>query len=71
MLSSRKYPHHNNYGAYELARCIVEGIRAAKLPLAKFLADDLPPFDPAHPDAPESFTVPASPQTTEVTPLGN
>ena len=71
MLSSRKYPHHNNYGAYELARCIVEGIRAAKLPLAKFLADDLPPFDPAHPDAPESYTVPASPQTTEVTSLGN
>ncbi len=63
--------HHNNYGAYELARCVVEGIRAAKLPLAKFLADDPPPFDPAHPDAPESLAIPASPQTTDVTPLGN
>ena len=63
--------HHNNYGAYELARCVVEGIRAAKLPLAKFLADDLPPFDPVHPDALESFNIPASPQTTDVTPLGN
>ncbi len=63
--------HHNNYGAYELARCVVEGIRAAKLPLEKFLADDLPPFDPAHPDALQSFAIPASPQTTEVTPLGN
>ncbi len=63
--------HHNNYGAYELARCVVEGIRTAKIPLAKFLADDLPSFDPAHPDALESFALPASPQTTEVTPLGN
>ena len=32
--------HHNNYGSYELARCIVEGIRANAPALAKFLADD-------------------------------
>ena len=63
--------HHNNYGAYELARCVVEGIRAAKLPVAKFLAEDVPPFDPAHPDAVETFALPASPLSTEVTPLGN
>jgi hypothetical protein len=24
--------HHNNYGSYELAKCIVEQIRAQKLP---------------------------------------
>ena len=63
--------HHNNFGAYELARCVVEGIRAAKLPLAKFLAEDVPPFDPAHPDAVEAIAIPPSPQTTDVTPLGN
>lgn len=63
--------HHNNYGAYELARCVVEGLRAAKLPLAKFLADDLPPFDPAQPDPAKALALPASPQTTDVTPLGN
>ena len=63
--------HHNNFGAYELARCVVEGIRATKLPLAKLLADDMPPFDPAHPDAVENFAVPPSPNTTEVAPLGN
>ena len=63
--------HHSNFGAYELARCIVEGIRAARLPVAKYLADDLPSFDPAHPDAIEAVAIPASPQTTEVTPLGN
>ncbi len=63
--------HHNNYGAYELARCVVEGIRAAKLPLAKSIAEDVPPFDPAHPDPIETFALPASPQKTELTPLGN
>ena len=63
--------HHNNFGAYELARCVVEGLRATKLPLAKLLADDVPPFDPAHPDAVENFAVPPSPNTTEVAPLGN
>ena len=26
--------HHNNYGSYELARCVVEGIRRARLGLA-------------------------------------
>src|SRR6185436_2168341 len=54
--------HHNNYGAYELAKCIAEAIRANQLPLAKFLLDDLPPFDPSKPDAVEKFKVPASPQ---------
>ena len=52
--------HHNNYGAYELARCIVEGIRATKLPIAKYLTDDVPPFDPAHPDSAETLALPAS-----------
>ena len=41
--------HHDDYGSYELAKCIVEGIRQTKLPIAKYLFD-MPPFDPAHPD---------------------
>ena len=63
--------HHNNYGAYEVARCVVEGLRETKLPLVKFLADDVPVFDPAKPDAVEKFQVPASPQGSAETPLGN
>ena len=63
--------HHNNYGAYEVARCVVEGLRATRLPLVKSLTEDVPPFDPAHPDAVASFQVPASPQRTGETPLGN
>jgi hypothetical protein len=60
--------HHNAYGSYELAKCVVEGIRTNKLPLAKFLTADTPAFDPAHPDSVESFAVPASPQRSTRTP---
>ena len=52
--------HHSDYGSYELAKCIVEGIRGAKLPLANYLVDT-PAFDPAHPDPPGQFTVPLDP----------
>jgi hypothetical protein len=63
--------HHNNYGAYELAKCVVEGIRAAGLPLASELVDDLPRFDPHHPDPVESFELTPSPERSEVAPRGN
>jgi lysophospholipase L1-like esterase len=63
--------HHNNYGSYELARCVVEGIRAKVPALAKYLADDAPTFDPVHPDSPESFSLPASPTASADKPLGN
>lgn len=63
--------HHNAYGSYELARCIVEGIKAKRLGLAKFLVTDLPPFDPAHPDPVGAFSVPPSPQSSAAKPDGN
>ncbi len=63
--------HHNNYGSYELAKCIVEGIKANKLGLAKYLVKDAPAFDPRKPDAMEQFKIPASPIRTETKPLGN
>ncbi len=53
--------HFTAYGGYELARCVVEGLRAAGLPLLKFLAPDITPFDPTHPDRPEDWTLPPSP----------
>jgi lysophospholipase L1-like esterase len=62
--------HHNNYGSYELAKCIVEGIKQHKLAIAKFLVDDVPPFDPSRPDPVESFRMPASPQRTTQAPEG-
>ena len=63
--------HHNNYGSYELAKCIAEGIRRNKLPLAKFLADDFAGFDPAKPDPVAAFDVPESPMRSEKKPDGN
>jgi lysophospholipase L1-like esterase len=63
--------HHDNYGSYELARCVVEGIRAAKLDLAKELAEDAGTFDPSRPDAMETFAVPASPPAATAKPDGN
>jgi len=63
--------HHNNYGSYELAKCVVEGIKLAKLPLAKLIADDFIPFDPAKPDAVATFAMPVSPVSSAAKPLGN
>jgi lysophospholipase L1-like esterase len=63
--------HHNNYGSYELAKCVVEGIRANRLTIMKYLADNLAVFEPHRPDPFETFKVPASPQQTTVKPLGN
>jgi lysophospholipase L1-like esterase len=55
--------HHNSYGSYELARCVVEGIKQARLPLAKHLTREAASttFDPSHPDPPADFKIPASP----------
>jgi lysophospholipase L1-like esterase len=63
--------HHNNYGSYELAKCVMEGIKQAKLPLAEFIVDDFKDFDPAHPDPVASFTMPASPAHSKEKPLGS
>lgn len=63
--------HHNSYGSYELARCVAEGIRTAKLDLVKFLATDAMPFDPAKPDDVSAFRLPASPSHDSTKPEGN
>jgi lysophospholipase L1-like esterase len=53
--------HFNSYGAYELARCVVRGIRDAKLPLAEFLNAKVADFDPSIPDPQPHFHLPATP----------
>lgn len=62
--------HHNNYGSYQLAKCIVEGIKANKLGIVKYLMNDMPPFDPRRLDPLDGFKVPASPQRANIAPLG-
>lgn len=63
--------HHDNYGAYQLAQCVVSGIRAAVPDLARHLVEGLPPFDPAHPPSPDSFVLAASAAHSTEVPRGN
>ena len=63
--------HHNNFGSYQIAKCVVEGIRMEKLPLAALLANDVKPFDPAHPDSAADFHYAVSPLTNLAKPDGN
>lgn len=63
--------HHNNYGAYELAKMIVEKIKTNKISAAKYLRKDLKTFNPSQPDSIEAFAVPASPTAPATKPLGN
>lgn len=68
---NRDATHHDNYGSYELAKCIVQGIRDNKLPLASHIVDDFKGFDPAHPDDVDAFALPPSPNATTQRPLGD
>ena len=61
--------HHDNYGACELAKCVVPGIRDARLDIAKYIVDDFQGFDPAHPDPVANFDVPPSPVVAIEKPL--
>jgi lysophospholipase L1-like esterase len=63
--------HFNSYGAYELARCVVESIRQNISELSKFLLTDLKPFNPAKPDPIEKFSVPVSRKYSLEKPAGN
>ena len=63
--------HHNNYGSYELAKCIVEGIKTNDTGLARYLVSDMVTFDPGRPDPIDSFALPSSPKINNVKPLGN
>lgn len=62
--------HFNSYGAYELAKCVIEGIKANHLNIEKYLID-VPHFDPSHPDNVDTFSLPLSPKSSLVKPDGN
>jgi lysophospholipase L1-like esterase len=63
--------HHNAFGAYEIAKIIVQSIRHQRLPLAKYTIKDWKTFDPAKPDDAKAFAVPASPAVMDMKPLGS
>lgn len=61
--------HHNSYGAYQLAKCVAQGIKESGLPLANNLVKDFKGYDPAKPDDVETFQLAPSmmtdPKSTE------
>lgn len=63
--------HHNNYGAYELAKCIVQGVRENRLDIARAIVDDFAGFDPSRPDPLDEFKMAAGPTRSSERPLGN
>ena len=63
--------HFNTFGAYEVAKCVIEGIRQAGLPLAQCIRSDYTGFDPAHPDKFEDFKWNLSPFSQTKKPDGN
>jgi lysophospholipase L1-like esterase len=63
--------HHNDFGSYEVAKCVLMGLKQNKLDLAKDIVDDFTGFDPAHPDSVDAFTLPKNTGRSAPTPLGN
>lgn len=63
--------HFNTYGAWQIAKCIVKGIRDKKLAIAKFLKKESVPFNPAKPDPVEKWNWPMGAYVTGMKPDGN
>lgn len=63
--------HFNSYGAYELARCVVQAIRESNLGLKPYLVTDIGDFDPAHPDSVQKWNFPNSPSLALENQVGN
>lgn len=63
--------HHNNYGAYLIARMVAAGIVTADPRLASNLMQEARSFDPARPDPPETFALPVSAERSARRPQGN
>jgi len=63
--------HFNPYGAYEVAKCVVMGIKQLGLPLASYLRPDWRDFDPAQPDDWRTFQWSPAKNADLVKPDGN
>jgi lysophospholipase L1-like esterase len=63
--------HFNSYGGYELAKCILLGIRKSIPELAAHIRPDFSGFDPANPDPAAQFSMPVSPFIEMEKPDGN
>ncbi len=63
--------HFNPFGAYEVAKCVVMGMKQLNLPILKYLRADWKDFDPNHPDDWKTFKWAPSRIVENVKPDGN
>lgn len=63
--------HFNPFGAYEVAKCIVMGMKSLNLPIVKNMRSDFKDFDPKHPDDFNTFKWNQSPFSETIKPDGN
>jgi len=63
--------HFNPYGAYELAKCVVQELIDSNHPLTRYVVDDWKTFDPKQPDDWKTFFWPQSPGCELLKPDGN
>lgn len=63
--------HFNPFGAYEIAKCIVQGLHTINSPLLKYLTPDWNTFNPSQPDNWETFYWPQSILHDSTKPDGN
>jgi lysophospholipase L1-like esterase len=63
--------HFNPYGAYEVAKCVVMGMKQLQLPVVQYLRPDWQDFDPAQPDDWQTFKWAPSRIVESVKPDGN
>ena len=63
--------HFNTFGAYEVAKCVVMGMKELQLPFVEYLREDWHDFDPAQPDDWQAFKWAPAPMTEATKPDGN
>lgn len=63
--------HFNPYGAYEVAKCVVMGMKQLNLPLVQYLRPEWKDYNPAQPDDWRTFQWAPSPMTEATKPDGN
>ena len=63
--------HFNPFGAYEVAKCVVMGMKQLNLPIVQYLRSDWQDFDPTHPDDWRTFQWAPSPMKENNKPDGN
>lgn len=63
--------HFSDYGAFELSRCVVEGIKRAVPSLSPFLRGEIAPYSPSAPDPFGEWRFPASVGVSFLRPEGS